>query len=1237
MDVSDVDRDNEQLGGGYGLRPSVKATPRAKTTNDVTLQKMYSNLPRVSFVEGEVFTGATGGKVLPNATQLPDAPTDVPNKDAVHGWEDIPDKQMVHLASDGYNPSASDGDCSPTPPGTPTPWTRRAAPASAQNQGPSDTKQASILADGGQEHASCGNNGGNTTCTTARGVDKGKGVDRTQLNNKTGDYTSNNGENNSSDDDGNDNNNNNNNDDNDNDDNDNDNDDNDDDNDDNAKDAKPPRGRRPNAVRSNIDAAFHDIRAIFKRLSDDTGCPISALQSEFHDLCTTNTTPAAWRMYESYFRDNKKKELARHRDEDGNVVPDAKAKDCWRTFKLLPNYHQRLSIHRKMQITSTQTTLRERKKTFQSDLNKITKAVNHANDHNFDVFLVMVGNAVNEDNSLATVYTTPGLAEFTSRLNITVDECVGFAKTEAYHALANSLAQTIAQGRQETAGTASDNGSDVVILDHKNPGGSKPMTVDQMRNYCKVEIMEMFAKAGHTLNSKKQLPWSTMPGILRDDGLQMVGYPHGIPVPNDCEKSAKNGIKVLSTIAASSLLNAIRGDKCHRPYLREVEDREGLRSGKIPVILTRGPPADSTSTNGDIVMGDGVLIRNSRKHGAPRQPSAATRIKGKSRPGEPANPIQVGSPSASSTADDDNNNDDTAPPPARPQPRRRIRSHKVVGSDDDYEEGSTTSMDEDLPQARLTRSKGSPKPTRRTSASAAASPMTPLTRASFDDDEWEGIQGVLQSASRSQRSAFKKAATPAKTPAEVMAAHRKSAADAFRKIKDPAFTENANSPKTPSKSRPIKNKAFALITTPAPPRRPINASDLTPSSITPSTSSVAPETLAPPSAPSVMMAPPLPPAMTAPPAPAASTMPAEATLSITSRPMTLTAGGASPKVIGEASRSTEAPTAETALPSPTSSSTKRDASVLQEAPSPISKKMRTTPPSTTNPDNAAASDPIDVDALTLHVSLPPSAPADNPIPIKTEPDTANEGLGTYPQYNNSPPVRYSSRPPTAYSPSPDMVRELDAPVNCHPFQYSPYYPPTHYLPPTAGHGPYYKRDPRHQSPTPSNPQESNQAHMYGSYPPPNNWSVYGGGYGHHFYPTHQGYPSNYGSWQAVPPPPHTAHPPSHSGHASPPPPHSVLPHPHGAPPHYEVPSEPSYGAPPPPHGAPPYPPHGAPPPPHGAPPYPPYGAAFYPPHGAPPLSPHGAPPHDIRPHSSLAPIPEIHGPHGPAQPPTGTN
>ncbi|KAG6838760.1 hypothetical protein C0991_008703 [Blastosporella zonata] len=63
------------------------------------------------------------------------------------------------------------------------------------------------------------------------------------------------------------------------------------------------------------------------------------------------------------------------------------------------------------------------------------------------------------------------------------------------HAVANSIMQNLAKGWLEAPSTASKASSDIVVLDHKKPDGSKHLTADQMRNLCKVEIMDMFAVA----------------------------------------------------------------------------------------------------------------------------------------------------------------------------------------------------------------------------------------------------------------------------------------------------------------------------------------------------------------------------------------------------------------------------------------------------------------------------------------------------------------------------------------------------------------------------------------------------------------------------------------------------------------------------------------------------------------------------------------------------------------------
>ncbi|KAG6863016.1 hypothetical protein C0991_008702, partial [Blastosporella zonata] len=212
-------------------------------------------------------------------------------------------------------------------------------------------------------------------------------------------------------------------------------------------------------------------------------------------------------------------------------------------------------------------------------------------------------------------------------------------------------------------------------------------------------------------------------------------------------------------------------------------------------------------------MGDGTLATDSRKHGVQRLPSAATRIKGKPRPGESLNPIHVSSPSlpssTESTANDEDKDKDDAPPspPARPEPQRRPKSYnagKTVVSDDNYKEGSSSDANKDRPRdARMTRSKGTPKPMRKPCTQAAACSTTPLSKGPFNDREWEGIQSAIRSPPK------KHAPATGRTPAEVTAVHCQMAAEAIKRATEVASMSTINSlettPNPPQKSRLFKH------------------------------------------------------------------------------------------------------------------------------------------------------------------------------------------------------------------------------------------------------------------------------------------------------------------------------------------------------------------------------------------------------------------------------------------------
>ncbi|KAG6839719.1 hypothetical protein C0991_012343 [Blastosporella zonata] len=123
--VMEIDPNPEQVGGGYGLRPAIKMTPKAKRSEDKDMQRItqargdLSALLRVNFVEGPTYFGDA-----PNHPSQPTVDAENPLHDPTgpsHGWENVMPDVLVKFASNGYQPSESDDSPPPTPSGSPTP------------------------------------------------------------------------------------------------------------------------------------------------------------------------------------------------------------------------------------------------------------------------------------------------------------------------------------------------------------------------------------------------------------------------------------------------------------------------------------------------------------------------------------------------------------------------------------------------------------------------------------------------------------------------------------------------------------------------------------------------------------------------------------------------------------------------------------------------------------------------------------------------------------------------------------------------------------------------------------------------------------------------------------------------------------------------------------------------------------------------------------------------------------
>ncbi|KAG6849820.1 hypothetical protein H0H93_004769 [Arthromyces matolae] len=698
--------DEEQVGGGYSLRPNIKTTPLAqgKGTNHDDLLAVQRMAKRRQ--ENPEYAPA------PELSSYNDRPASK-NTSALTGWEGVPDEDLVPLTSDHIDPIESD---SYSPPGSPTPRQPRLKPttSTAMLGAPDDPKYDNADSDEGE----------------AWGWDAGD------------------------------------------------------------TNVQASKGRRTNVIRRKIDHGFETIREHFRQIAEETGTPVSTLHSEFHSRHSLTTSTSDWRVYESYYKHNRKQEIARHRDEDGNAVPDATGIECWSTFKLLPNHRKMLSTFRDLRITLDEKTVRQRRRTFDQTFNRFCTLMDRAHDENFEVCIWMVGGCVNEDGSLASYHCTPGLTELPDRFGTTAEEIVTFAKIEAYRVRGIAASKEIIEARKtatrserlESLSATATTSSTMTTADSEDVKQEKPMSAESLRNACKNAMFDMFTDFGHPLKGTKgkgraaesgpnQMPWSTLPGMLVAMGVQLNGWPWEVEPPSN---HTTQGIKVLPTGSARSLLSSLQGHEFVTPYLKLVNSND-LRSNKVPVIVSTAPPPEAVDLYGHVVFGDAKWVKNSKDHGLPRQASGATTIRGKAKHGHKKNPIAVSSSSPPDTPADPPSTPRKVPSKTRPRPRRKVTrfvtsDSRSEGSEDDYQGGSEEEEDDDDHNSTITKMlplRPAPKPVAKSTryvddVSSDEAPQNPL-EAGKEPKMAEGQSGtkvadVVAKGRRLATSTLKKAA-----------------------------------------------------------------------------------------------------------------------------------------------------------------------------------------------------------------------------------------------------------------------------------------------------------------------------------------------------------------------------------------------------------------------------------------------------------------------------------------------
>ncbi|KAG6825579.1 hypothetical protein H0H92_003206 [Tricholoma furcatifolium] len=411
-----------------------------------------------------------------------------------------------------------------------------------------------------------------------------------------------------------------------------------------------PAGRRPESTRLALQECFQQLDSIVMAASDKTGLPPATIRSEFMEGHGTVYTRSDWCKYQAYYAQNIDAE--RRRVGDLQASPS----QCYKSFKLLPRWKELLSACEDLHATRTQS-LRERRRDFDRTCARFGKLVNDAHTRHFEAFVALVGSCVNEDISLGYLQASTGLEGLlATRLDMTDNEFLGYAKSEAFHQSALASTREWSAGRTasgasvkaEVASAVSVGGSNLAE-GNTGPGGTlKVQSAEALRTLCKVALFGLYGEAGHPLvkeskgkgkakatdstePSNHRLPWNTLPHFTAAEGLRLVAWPWGVDFPGQSggkvQGGKAQGIKALPTEAARLLLAALNGETglaprllpADNPNVRSTNEMLDVREGLIPVMLTVAPPPGSAEDYGHVIFADGTVQKCSEKFGVPRE------------------------------------------------------------------------------------------------------------------------------------------------------------------------------------------------------------------------------------------------------------------------------------------------------------------------------------------------------------------------------------------------------------------------------------------------------------------------------------------------------------------------------------------------------------------------------------------------------------------------------------------
>ncbi|KAJ7593292.1 hypothetical protein C8J56DRAFT_886270 [Mycena floridula] len=262
-----------------------------------------------------------------------------------------------------------------------------------------------------------------------------------------------------------------------------------------------------------------------------------------------------------------------------------------------------------------------RQRTFRDGFSTLTRTAEHLHTMvGMNVLMFAVGDSVEEDHSSSMYYSSPRLSRFVEQFFIaSPEDMLSYMKGSLFNTVAFEhlvaklrlfLAEHDASGlpgpsvtKSVSASKSSSSATDSVAS--RAAAGSKKRD-KSIETQIRQKLRHQADGAGVPW-SATILPWLEMIDKNRAHGVQIINYPHNVPLPGKISDSrttanaSKGGLAHAMVKDEKTRMNNQLDDPDYPLEFVKLspDEAEGLRNGTVPYIIYAPPPQDSAFTRAE--------------------------------------------------------------------------------------------------------------------------------------------------------------------------------------------------------------------------------------------------------------------------------------------------------------------------------------------------------------------------------------------------------------------------------------------------------------------------------------------------------------------------------------------------------------------------------------------------------------------------------------------------------------